>query len=102
MDQFDNIKIVKKALKAREVIYKDGVAFLCGRSTHITVVKIESGTLETSESKMKTKSTLVLVLQRLYLNTNSIFSMLKKQLQSCLKELSSTYTEKNIDWSKIH
>ena len=41
MDQFDNIKIVKKALKAREVIYKDGVAFLCGRSTHITVVKIE-------------------------------------------------------------
>ena len=75
MDQFDNIKIVKKALKAREVIYKDGVAFLCGRSTQIAVVEIESGTLEISESKIKTKSTLVLVLQRLYLNTNAIFSM---------------------------
>ena len=60
MDQFDNIKIVKKALKAREVIFKDGVAFLCGRSTHITVVEIESGTLEISESKIQTKSTLVL------------------------------------------
>ena len=102
MDQFDNIKIVKKALKAREVIYKDGVTFSCGKSTRITVLEIESGTLETSKSKIKTKSTLVLVLQRLYLNTNSIFSMLKKQLQSCLKELSSTYTDKNIDWSKIH
>ena len=78
MDQFDNIKIVKKALKAREVIYKDGVAFLWGRSTQIAVVEIESGTLEISESKIKTKSTLVLVLQRLYLNTNAIFSMLKK------------------------
>ena len=78
MDQFDNIKIVKKALKAREVIYKDGVAFLCGRSTHITVVEIESGTLEISENRIKTKSTLVLVLQRLYLRTNAIFSMLKK------------------------
>lgn len=78
MDQFDNIKIVKKALKAREVIYKDGVAFLCGRSTHITVVEIESGTLEISENRIKTKSTLVLVLQRLYLHTNAIFSMLKK------------------------
>ena len=75
MDQFDNIKIVKKALKAREVIYKDGVVFLCGRSTQIAVVEIESGTLEISESKIKTKSTLVLVLQRLYLNTNAIFSM---------------------------
>ena len=48
----DNIKIVKKALKAKEVIYKDGVAFLCGRSTPMMVVEIESGTLEISESKI--------------------------------------------------
>ena len=37
----DNIKIVKKTLKAREVTYKDGVVFLCGRSTPITVVAKE-------------------------------------------------------------
>ena len=48
----NNIKIVKKALKAKEVIYKDGIAFLCGRSTPMMVVEIESGTLEISESKI--------------------------------------------------
>ena len=31
----DSINIIIKALKARQVIYKDGVAFLCGRSTPI-------------------------------------------------------------------
>ena len=86
----DNIKIVKKALKAGEVICKDRVAFLCGRSAPITVVEIESGTLEISESKIKIKSALILVLQRLQLNTNGTFSILKKELQSYLKELSST------------
>ena len=49
----ENIKVVKKALKARGVIYKDGVAFLCEKSTLITVVEIESGTLEISECKIK-------------------------------------------------
>ena len=68
----------------------------------IMVVKIESGTLEISESKIKTKSALVLVLQRLRLNTNVTYSTLKEELQSNLNELSSTYTEKNNDRRKIH
>ena len=68
----------------------------------IMVVEIESGTLEISESKIKTKSALVLVLQRLRLNTNVTYSTLKEELQSNLNELSSTYTEKNNDRRKIH
>ena len=68
----------------------------------IMVAEIESGTLEISESKIKTKSALVLVLQRLRLNTNVTYSTLKEELQSNLNELSSTYTEKNNDRRKIH
>ena len=68
----------------------------------IMVVEIESGTLEISESKIKTKSALVLVLQRLRLNTNVTYSTLKEELQSNLNELSSTYTEKSNDRRKIH
>ena len=67
----------------------------------IMVVEIESGTLEISESKIKTKSALVLVLQRLHLNTNGTYRTLKEELQSNLNELSSTYTEKNNDRRKI-
>ena len=67
----------------------------------IMVAEIESGTLEISESKIKTKSALVLVLQRLRLNTNVTYSTLKEELQSNLNELSSTYTEKNNDRRKI-
>ena len=66
------------------------------------VVEIEGGTLEISESKIKTKSALVLVLQRLRLNTNVTYSTLKEELQSNLNELSSTYTEKSNDRRKIH
>ena len=68
----------------------------------IMVAEIESGTLEISESKIKTKSALVLVLQRLHLNTNGTYRTLKEELQSNLNELSSTYTEKNNDRRKIH
>ena len=68
----------------------------------IMVVEIEGGTLEISESKIKTKSALVLVLQRLRLNTNVTYSTLKEELQSNLNELSSTYTEKSNDRRKIH
>ena len=67
----------------------------------IMVAEIESGTLEISESKIKTKSALVLVLQRLRLNANVTYGTLKEELQSNLNELSSTYTEKNNDRRKI-
>ena len=63
--------------------------------------KIESDTLEIPEGNIKTKSALILVLQRLHLNTNGTYSTLKKELQLYLKELSSTYTEKNFDRCKI-
>lgn len=52
----DNIKFVKKTLNLRGVIYKDGVVFLCRRSTLVRAVETESDILKISKNKFKTKS----------------------------------------------